>query len=58
MTFIQMCTINLCCDEDQIYFLPCFVSQDFAGEGEETGVATGNRKQTAHMEEKKRGHRE
>lgn len=46
MTFIKLCTINLCCYEDQMSFLPYLVSQDFAGEEEETGVATGNRRHT------------
>lgn len=46
MKFIKLCTINLCCDEDQMYFLPYLVSQDFADEEEETGVATGNRRHT------------
>lgn len=43
--YVQVCCIKyvLHCDEDQMFFLPCWMSQEFAVEGKETGMATGNR---------------
>lgn len=38
-------------NKDENYFLPYLVSQDLAGEKEETGTATGNK--GGHMKEKR-----
>lgn len=46
MPLISQCNIDLCWVKDQMHVLPYLLSQDFAGGGEDTGTATGNRRHT------------